>query len=233
MPGILFLIPSLLSDDNASVIPAETQEVLFSLKHFIVENDKTARHYLKAMKYPHPLQESSMSILDEHSQQNEIRGLLSPLLAGNNVGLISEAGCPAVADPGSNLVDAAHQKGIIVKPLTGPSSMLLALMGSGLNGQSFSFVGYLPKDRPARVKAIKELERISVSKKQTQLFIETPYRAHHLLEDLLTHLDKATALCIASDLTSKDEFIKTKTVEEWRRSKPELQKKQVVFLIGR
>ena len=231
MSGVLFLIPTVLSEDNARIIPEETLQIVYQLKHFIVEDAKTARQHLKLIKYPQPLQETQMNILNEHSTRTEVEELLKPILAGFDVGLLSEAGCPGVADPGSEVVRLAHQHGISVKPLTGPSSILLALIGSGMNGQNFAFNGYLPKDKLARIKAIKNLEKLSQN--QTQIFIEAPYRVQHVIDDLLEQLDINTRLCIAVELTAKEEFIQTKTIAEWRRSKPQLNKKQIVFLIGK
>ena len=170
--GTLYLIPSLLSEDNAEVIPHSTMEIIYSLDQFIVENEKTARHFLKAIKYPKPLQQVSMNVLNEHTKESDVAALLKPILEGKNIGIISEAGCPAVADPGSDLVRIAHSKNIEIVPLVGPSSILMALMASGMNGQNFSFVGYLPKEKNSRIKTLKELERTALSKNQTQIFIE-------------------------------------------------------------
>jgi len=231
--GKLYLIPSLLSDDNSSVVSFQLKEILQSLNCFIVENEKTARHFLKAAGYPQPLQNAQMQLLNEHTQQDEISSLLKPILNGKDAGLISEAGCPAVADPGSDLVRLAHEKNIQVIPLVGPSSILLALMASGLNGQSFSFVGYLPREKSDRIKTLKELERNTLSKNQTQIFIEAPYRNQHVLEDILAHLSKDISLCLAVELTSKNEFVKTKTIGEWKKNIPDINKKATVFLIGR
>ena len=173
-----------------------------------------------------------MSVLDEHTRSSDVPAMLKPLLDGNDVGLISEAGCPAVADPGSNLVELVHEKNIDVRPLVGPSSLLLALMGSGMNGQQFAFAGYLPRERGGRIKAIKELERMAVTKNQTQIFIEAPYRNLQVLEDILQSCANTTRLCIACDLTSKSEFVKTRSVGQWKQIKPDIQKKPVVFIIG-
>ena len=174
-----------------------------------------------------------MSVLNEHTQAVDVAILLKPLLDGKNLGIISEAGCPAVADPGSDLVRIAHLKNIEIIPLVGPSSLLLALMASGLNGQRFAFAGYLPKDRAARIKAIHELERNIASKNETQIFIEAPYRNRNMLEDILQNCSPSTLLCIAVDLTSSNQFVKTKTVAEWKKAIPDIQKKPVVFLLGK
>ena len=231
--GILYLIPSLLSEENADVIPAETRGILYSLDHFVVENEKTARHFLKAVQYPKPLQDASMHVLNEHTKAEEVNGLLKPLLEGKNIGIISEAGCPAVADPGSDLVRIAHSKNIEIIPLVGPSSLLLALMASGMNGQCFSFAGYLPKDKNDRSKTIRELEKKVVAKNETQLFIEAPYRNQHLLEDILQVCSPSTLLCLAANLTAASQLVKTKTVAEWKKEIPDIRKMPVVFLLGR
>ena len=231
--GTLYLIPSLLSEENAAIIPAHTREILYTLDHFVVENEKTARHFLKAVQYPKPLQDASMHLLNEHTKAEEVNGMLKPLLEGKNIGIISEAGCPAVADPGSDLVRIAHSKNIEIIPLVGPSSLLLALMASGMNGQCFSFAGYLARDRNDRIKAIRELERKVVAKNETQIFIEAPYRNQHLLEDILQSCAPSTLLCLAANLTAASQFVKTKTVAEWKKDIPDIQKKPVVFLLGR
>jgi 16S rRNA (cytidine1402-2'-O)-methyltransferase len=233
MAGKLYLIPSALSDDNISVLPQYALDIVNSLEVFIVENEKTARHFLKKIGIKIPLQSLILHSLNEHTKSSDISKLLAPLMAGKNVGLLSEAGAPAVADPGSELVCLAHEKGIEVIPLIGPSSIIMALMASGLNGQSFSFAGYLPKERNERIKKLKELEKIVLTKNQSQIFIEAPYRNQHLLEDMLATLDNKTAICVACNITAKDEFIKTKTVEEWKKKIPDLNKKPTVFLIGK
>lgn len=231
--GTLYLIPSLLSEENADVIPAATLSIVHSLSHFIVENEKTARHFLKAIQYPKPLQQVQMTVLNEHTPSQEVDVLLKPLLDGQDAGIISEAGCPAVADPGSDLVRLAHSKNIDIIPLTGPSSLLLALMGSGMNGQRFAFAGYLPKERNDRIRMIRELERNVAAKNETQIFIEAPYRNQHLLEDLLQTCSSSTLLCLATELTSPSQFVKTKSISEWKKNVPDIQKKPTVFLIGK
>jgi len=231
--GKLYLIPSSLSEDHTAVLPQSALEIVTTLDEFIVENEKTARHFLKAIGIKTPLQTLTLHTLNEHTNPNEISKLIEPLVSGKNIGLLSEAGAPAVADPGSDLVRLAHEKDIQVIPLIGPSSIILALMASGLNGQSFSFAGYLPKEKNERLKKLKELERQAVSKNQTQIFIEAPYRNQHLLEDMLSGLDKTTLVCVACNITANDEFIKTKSIEEWRKAVPEINKKPTVFLIGK
>lgn len=229
----LFLIPTQLSDEAIHVIPAYVKEIVFTLDDFVVENEKSARHFLKKIGYPKPLNDAKLYLLNEHSQSNEIGQLLKPLLDGKNIGLLSDAGCPAVADPGAELVKAAHLNNFRVVPLVGPSSVILSLMASGMNGQSFSFAGYIPRDRAARVKALKEMEKISNTKNQTQIFIEAPYRNQHLLEDILQTCDPDTMLCVACEITGSNEFIKTKSVRDWRKKVPDINKKPTIFLIGR
>ncbi len=229
----LFLIPTQLSDEAIHVIPAYVKEIVFTLDDFVVENEKSARHFLKKIGYPKLLNDAKLYLLNEHSQSNEIGQLLKPLLDGKNIGLLSDAGCPAVADPGAELVKAAHLNNFRVVPLVGPSSVILSLMASGMNGQSFSFAGYIPRDRAARVKALKEMEKISNTKNQTQIFIEAPYRNQHLLEDILQTCDPDTMLCVACEITGSNEFIKTKSVRDWRKKVPDINKKPTIFLIGR
>jgi 16S rRNA (cytidine1402-2'-O)-methyltransferase len=231
--GILYMIPSFLSEENTTVIPDNTKKILFSLDHFIVENEKSARHFLKAAGYPKPLQQLHLQVLNEHTKPEEIPGLLKPLLAGMNAGIISEAGCPGIADPGSDLVKLAHEKNIDVIPLVGPSSILLALMSSGMNGQRFIFLGYLPREKSLRVKAIRELEKNCMTKNETQIFIEAPYRNAQLLDDILNTCNAETRLCIAVDLTSPSQLVKTLTIKEWKKRIPDIQKRPVVFLVGK
>jgi 16S rRNA (cytidine1402-2'-O)-methyltransferase len=228
----LYLIPTQLSDDNLNVIPEYVKEIISSLDVFVVENEKSARHFLKKCDYKKPLGEVQLYLLNEHSNSEEAAELLKPLLDGKSIGLLSEAGCPAVADPGANLVSAAHRKNIPVIPLVGPSSVILALMASGLNGQSFSFAGYLPKERTERIKALRELEKLSRTKDQTQIFIEAPYRNQHLLDDILLNCNPNTMLCIACEITAANEFIKTKSIKDWKKSVPEINKRNTIFLIG-
>jgi 16S rRNA (cytidine1402-2'-O)-methyltransferase len=231
--GKLYLIPSSLSEDYSFIIPQYALDIVNALDEFIVENERTARHFLKRIGIKIPLQNLTLHSLNEHTDSAELSKLIAPILSGKNVGLLSEAGCPAVADPGSDLVRLAHEKNISVIPLIGPSSIILSLMASGLNGQNFSFVGYLPKEKNDRIKKISELERQALSKNQTQIFIETPYRNQHLLEDILNTCNKKTSVCIACNITGNEEFIKTKSVEEWRKEVPDINKKPTVFLIGK
>ncbi|OGB22815.1 MAG: SAM-dependent methyltransferase [Burkholderiales bacterium RIFCSPLOWO2_02_FULL_57_36] len=247
MPGILYLIPNTLGQTSAiqlnplaSVIPSEVQVITARLDYFIAENAKTTRAFLKlvGVKNPldTPLQDIRIAELNINTDAAALPALLEPVLDGQDAGLISEAGVPAVADPGANLVRLAHKRGIIVRPLVGPSSLLLAIMASGLNGQSFAFNGYLPVDASQRAKRIKMLEERSRQEKQTQLFIETPYRNGVLLEALALTCQPNTLISIATDLTLPSESIKTQTAGNWKRDlasgrTPDFHKKPTVFLL--
>ncbi len=233
--GKLYLIPTNLADPftPTSILPNNVISTALTLNHYIAENAKTARAFLKAIGISRPLQEISIVELDKHSNQIEndsARSLLAPLLAGVDVGLVSEAGAPAVADPGAVVVAAAHEAGIQVVPLVGPSSILLGLMASGLDGQKFAFHGYLPQEKTARTKAIAELERESKQKNMTQIFIETPYRNTPLFMDLIATLNPITRLCVATDLTGPNESVRTMQVAKWRLYKPEIEKMPTLFL---
>ena len=232
-PGSLFLLPSDLGDASTPVIPAASLVVAHRLTHFIAENPKSARAFMKRIAYPHALSTATIATLDKDTPVVAIAGLLQPLLDGIDVALVSEAGCPAVADPGALLVRAAHQAEIPVVPLVGPSAILLALMSSGLNGQRFAFHGYLPVDAAARAAKIRELEQRSKRDDATQIFIETPYRNDQLLLALLEHCTGNTLLCIAADLTQPGESIATRTIAAWRKKLPALNKRPAVFLLYR
>ena len=236
--GTLFLIPTHLTvasaENTQQVLPAQVITTAIRLTHYIAENAKTARAFLKAIGLTRPLAEISIVELDKHAkqaQQMDYSSLLAPLLSGVDVGLVSEAGAPAVADPGALVVAAAHRAGIPVKPLVGPSSLFLALMASGLNGQSFVFHGYLPQEKADRTQRIVAVERESKRQQQTQMFIETPYRNQALLADLLAILSPATQLCIATDLTGAMESVGTKSVSAWRSSNTSLDKLPTIFLL--
>ena len=231
--GTLYLIPTTLGDtaETADVLPIKVNAIINTIDEYIVENEKTARHYLKKMGIKKPLPEIILHPLNQHTKPIEISTYLNAINEGRNIGVISEAGCPGVADPGSEVVRLAHANNIKVIPLVGPSSILLALMASGFNGQSFTFHGYLPKERAERIKKIKELEKAAHQKSQTQLFIETPYRNTHLLDDILTNTDGKTRLCIACDITLPTEFIKTKSIGEWKKQIPNIAKRPTLFLI--
>lgn len=234
MTGTLYLIPVPLAEDTLpqQVLPPEVLQRMHGLRHFIVENEKTARQYLAASGHPVPIRELTFEVLTKDTAPKKLPALLKPLQQGVDVGLMSEAGCPGIADPGAALAAVAHHKGIRVAPLIGPSSLLLALMASGLNGQRFTFLGYLPSDKAARLKTIKGIELDSRKQQATQLFIETPYRNPHMLEDLVATLQPQTKLCVACNVTSTEELILTKTVADWKKSPlPDLHKKPTVFLL--
>jgi 16S rRNA (cytidine1402-2'-O)-methyltransferase len=232
MSATLYLIPVALGDVPWSLfLPAETREIAVKLQHFVVENAKTARAELKRLEHPTPLREVAIEQLPEKLNAPEIDRLLAPLLAGHNLGVLSEAGCPGVADPGALLVRRAHELGIRVKPLVGPSSLLLSLMASGLDGQQFAFHGYLPAREPDRSQRITALEKESRRLGQTQLFIETPYRNSALFQALLSTCQGSTRLCVATDLTLPEESIVTRTVAQWKKAPaPDLDKRPTVFL---
>jgi 16S rRNA (cytidine1402-2'-O)-methyltransferase len=231
--GTLYLIPVTLGDDVIEkALPPAVVEIAQRLDTFVVENEKTARRFLGVVKTLKPVRELSMLTLNEHTTDKELPALLNPLLEGRDVGLMSEAGCPGIADPGAKLAALAHRRGIRVAPLVGPSSILLALMASGLDGQRFSFLGYIPSEKAARVQKLKELEQASRKDRETQIFIETPYRNQHLLEDMLATCNPATRLCIASNVSLDSETIISKSIAEWRSARlPDLHKKPTVFLL--
>lgn len=236
--GTLYLLPVSLSDGPiADVLPPPVLARLRALTSFVVENARTARAMLKAAGHPAPIQSLYIAELNEHTPTLEIPPLLAPLLNGQDVGLMSEAGCPAIADPGAQLVAAAHVHGIPVRPLVGPSSILLALMASGLTGQRFAFLGYLPPRDPQRAEAIQAAERRSATLDETQIFIETPYRNVALLDALLSRCAAGTRLTVATALTSPDEFIRTQSVAAWRTMPPSereqrLNRRPTVFLLA-
>lgn len=231
--GTLYLIPCTLGETQADhVLPQHTINIARQLSHFVVEQPKTARQFLAALKPLQPIQSLNFASLNEHTPPNELGELLAPLLAGHDVGIISEAGCPGIADPGAELVNLAHRKGIRVVPLVGPSSVLLALMASGLNGQCFAFHGYLPIEETERKKTIATLEAESTKRNQTQLFIETPYRNEKLFNSLLANCRPQTRLCIATDITLPSEIIITRSIAQWKtQTTPQLNKRPSLFLL--
>lgn len=232
MQGKLYLIPTTLGGENwGDVIPQLVADISRSIKHFVVEDVRTARRYLSKLGMPVPIDSLHFELLNEHTSETEVANLLKPIFDGQSVGLLSEAGVPAVADPGANLVALAQRRGVQVVPLTGPSSIILALMASGLNGQSFAFVGYLPVKSPDREKRIRQLEQRARDEHQTQLFIEAPYRNNQLLSSLLATLSPDTLLCIAADITLPTEFIVTKRVKEWTKNLPDLHKRPTIFAV--
>jgi len=231
--GVLYLLPSILGEsETGSVIPEGVLKILISLDHFIVENVRTARRFLIKAGYRGNIDDITFYVLDEHTGENELSSFLVPCKKGIDVGLLSEAGVPAVADPGSGLILLAHKSGIRVVPLTGPSSILLALMSSGLNGQSFSFLGYLPVRKDELAARIKEIESRSLKEKQTIIFIETPYRNMKLFDLLIRTCRPATYLCLATDLTTPGEKVVTKSISDWKKTMPDLDRKPTVFLIN-
>ncbi|PKO43329.1 MAG: SAM-dependent methyltransferase [Betaproteobacteria bacterium HGW-Betaproteobacteria-22] len=232
--GTLYFIPVTLGDDKlTSALPPDVISIAQKLELFVVENEKTARRFLGLINPQKPVRELQLMTLNEHTEEKAIPALLAPLLAGHDVGLMSEAGCPGIADPGAKLAALAHKKGIRVAPLVGPSAILLSLMASGLNGQRFSFLGYLPADKAARIQKLKEIEKQSRKNNETQIFIETPYRNQHLLEDILANCHNETQLCIACNISLEDEFIVTRNIHAWKniKQRPDLQKKPAVFLL--
>ncbi len=241
MNGTLYLIPNALGPGALDeVLPASVRQTTAQLDYFIAENAKTARAFLKLVSTTHPLgkpiQEIEIRELNINTAASELPALLAPLLAGRNAGLVSEAGVPAVADPGADLVRLAHQKNIPVKPLVGPSSILLALMASGLNGQSFAFQGYLPTDAGQRAARLRQLEQRSRQEKQTQIFIETPYRNEAMLEAIANHCTNTTLVTVATDLTLATETVRTQPVQIWKNEMtagrfPDFKKKPTVFLL--
>lgn len=231
--GTLYLIPCTLGDTPAAqVLPQHTIDVARRLRHFVVEHPKTARQFLAALKPEEPIQSLHFATLDEHTAPEKVTELLAPLLDGEDIGLISEAGCPGIADPGADLVNLAHRNGIRVVPLVGPSSILLALMASGLNGQRFAFHGYLPIEEAERDRTIVMLEAESAKRRQTQLFIETPYRNKRLFGALLANCRPQTLLCVATDLTLPGESVRTRSIIQWKsQPMPQLDKHPSLFLL--
>ncbi len=230
----LYLIPTTLGDQRTdAVLPAANSLIVKNIKYFIVENIRTARRYLKKIDQDIAIDQLEFSELNEHTGKQGLEELLAPLFNGFDVGIISEAGCPGVADPGADIVRLAHEKNIRVIPLVGPSSILLALMASGMNGQNFAFLGYLPVKHAERLKMIREIEKRSAIEKQTQIFIEAPYRNKQLIDDLIITLNESTRLCIAADLTLETEFIQTKRIACWKKQVPDIHKRPAIFLIFR
>lgn len=230
--GTLFLVPCTLGDsDPIEVLPQRTLAAVRRLDHFVVEEPKTARAFLKRVGMQRPLAELLMQTLNEHTDKRTVPALLQPLLEGQDVGLLSEAGYPAVADPGSELIALAHDRGVRVVPLVGPSSLLLALAASGLNGQGFAFHGYLPVEAARRAAYLRDLEARSRREQTAHLFIETPYRNNQLLSALLQTLRADTRLTVASQLTLADELVRTMTIERWRTAVPDLDRKPTVFVL--
>lgn len=232
--GTLFLIPVPLAENAAQKsFTAYFGDTINAISTYIVENEKTARKFLKEAGIKIPQSELKIHDYGKHKRNDSMVPYFKELMTGKDVGLMSEAGCPGVADPGAEVILEAHKRGIKVVPLVGPSSILLALMASGFNGQSFTFNGYLPIDKVDRVKRIKELEQLAEKNKQTQLFIETPFRNNHLFEDVLKNAAAQTLLCVACNLTAEDEFVKTMSIGQWRQERIDLHKKPTIFLLYR
>lgn len=230
--GQLYLIPTTLGETKLDkILPSGNSVIISNLKFFIVENLRTARRFLKKVNREINIDELTFFELNQHTKPEEIAQFLKPLKAGNDMGIISEAGCPAIADPGADVIALAQEQNFTVIPLVGPSSILLSLMASGFNGQSFAFLGYLPVQQSDRIKTLKKMESRIYSEHQTQIFIETPYRNMKMLEDILAVCQPNTKLCIAADITLETEFIKTKTVSAWKKQKPDLNKRPTIFLI--
>ena len=228
--GKLYLLPVPISDGPSNYfLPEHNFKIIKQLRYFIAEDAKTARKFLKWFAYP-SLETAEIQLLNQHTQNNELQELLTQLLAGNDMGLMSDAGCPGIADPGADLISFAHEKGVEVVPLVGPSSIVLSIMASGFNGQNFAFVGYLPISKQEKIKRIKELESLATKQKQAQFFIETPYRNQQLYQDLLESLRPQTRLFIGKDITSAEQRLVSKYVAEWKKMPPpQLQKIPVVF----
>lgn len=230
--GRLHLIPTTLGDNNPmDVLPITVKKTIENLNTFIVENEKTARRFIKKITPDKNQAKLNLFLLNKYSDPSEFPNFLNGCLEGNDIGLLSEAGCPAIADPGADIVKIAHEKNIKVIPLVGPSSILLALMASGMNGQSFAFNGYLPIDKGQRKSELQKLERLSYQQKQSQLFIETPYRNNAMLEDICKVLNDNTLVCVACDITLPTEFIKTKPVKDWKKNSANLHKRPALFII--
>ena len=232
MDTALYLLPVTLGDTPIdSVLPAYNKEVILRIRHFIVEDVRSARRFLKRVEREIDIDSLTFYPLNKHTSPEALSGYLKPLEEGYSMGVISEVGCPAVADPGADVVAIAQRKGLKVVPLVGPSSIILSVMGSGFNGQSFAFNGYLPIEPAERAKKLKQLEQRVYAEHQTQLFIETPYRNNKMVDDILHNCRPQTRLCIAANLTCEDEYIKTRTVKEWTGKVPDLSKIPCIFLL--
>ncbi|TWO30895.1 SAM-dependent methyltransferase [Seonamhaeicola sediminis] len=230
--GNLYLIPCTLGDNEPlEVLPISVKETIERLNIFIVENEKSARRFIKKITPEKSQPSLQFFILNKHTDKADLPNFLNPCSKGDNVGLLSEAGCPGIADPGADIVKIAHENNIKVIPLVGPSSILLALMSSGMNGQRFAFNGYLPIDKNERKNELKRLERLSFELNQSQIFIETPYRNNKILEDITSILSGNTLVCVACDITLLTEFIKTQTVNEWKKNMVDLHKRPTIFII--
>jgi 16S rRNA (cytidine1402-2'-O)-methyltransferase len=232
--GKLYLIPTLLGEiEPLEVLPLAVRKVIDMTDYFIVENEKSARHFIKRVHPSKNQPDLQLNVLNKYTDPSDLESFLNPCLQGHHMGLLSEAGSPGIADPGADVVAMAHSKGIHVAPLVGPSSITLGMMASGMNGQNFAFNGYMPIDKKERKQRIKELERTSREKNQSQIFIETPYRNMSILEDILQTCSDHTRLCIASEITLASEYIRTQTIAEWKKGLPDLNKKPTIFILHR
>lgn len=234
MAGKLYMVPTTLGGEQVNdVIPQSVQQLVSELRYFIVEDIKSARRYLRRVDRNFPIDESMFFELNKRTELKDLSRFMKPAVEGHNIGVISEAGCPGVADPGADVVALAHEMGIRVAPLVGPSSILLALMGSGFSGQEFTFHGYLPKDRKDRIRRLKDFEADTRRTGYTHIFMDTPFRNMNVLDDLLNELSDTTMLCIASNITFPDESVWSMSVEQWREKAYDLAKKPTLFLIGK
>ncbi|RDY61304.1 SAM-dependent methyltransferase [Flagellimonas nanhaiensis] len=230
--GKVYLIPTTLGDNAPlEVLPISIKRTIENIDHYIVENEKTARRFIKKVSPSKPQPSLQIETLNKYTDPAVIPSYLDPCIQGKNIGVLSEAGCPGIADPGADVVRVAHERRIQVVPLVGPSSILMAMMASGMNGQNFAFNGYLPIDNTERKSMIKQLERLSREKGQSQIFMETPYRNNKLFQELIKTLQKTTRLCIAADITLSTEFIRTKSVREWKEPGTDLDKRPAIFII--
>ena len=232
MQAALYLIPVTLGDtDIDRVLPNHNRTIIAGISHYVVENIRSARRFLRKSNPDIVIDDLTFYTLDEHTRPEEIASFLAPLRDGKPVGVISEAGCPAIADPGADLVAIAQREGLPVVPLVGPSSILMSLMASGFNGQSFAFNGYLPVEPAERTRKIKQLEQRAYSEDQTQIFIETPYRNHKMIEELVRTCRPTTRLCVACDISCEGEEIHTRTIAQWKKAQYDIQKRPAIFLI--
>lgn len=234
MKGTIYMLPTTLGGESTQdIIPEEVKNITIGLRHFIVEDIKSARRYLRKLDRSFPIDECTFHVLTKKTELPEVRFYLKDALNGHSMGILSEAGCPGVADPGASAVNLAHELELRVSPLVGPSSILLTLMGSGFSGQNFTFHGYLPKDRKDRIRTLKEYENNTFRTGMTHLFMDTPFRNMNVLDDLLNELSDDTMICIASNLTIHDESIRTMSAKNWREKAYDLAKKPTMFAIGR
>lgn len=232
MGAKLYLIPNVIAENTAQeTIPEQVREIIKNTKYYLVENVRTARRFISSLKTGVVIEELHFEVLDKKTKPHVLQELFKPINKGENIGVISESGCPGVADPGALAVEYAHKNKIEVVPLVGPSSILMALMASGFNGQKFCFHGYIPIDKKEAAKTLKQLEADSLKNRQTQIFIETPFRNNQLFEVLIKACNPETKLCIAKDVSGSKEYIKTYTIQQWKKNKPELHKSPTVFLL--